>query len=139
MATEPKACAHALRSGLTDAEQPGRGRPFAFLSKLRLPRRRSAGWGGSRWGGAIVRRVTRWFCTSVVGAVLSGFALLLGTGRFRRGPILLELSDSHGLHLGDLFVIACWLLAMLALAWLAVRSRRPAQAQPGDAPLRTRS
>jgi hypothetical protein len=55
---------------------------------------------------------------------LSGFALLLGTGRFRRGPIVLVLSQSHGLHAGDLLVIGFWVLAVSALVWLAMPSHR---------------
>jgi hypothetical protein len=63
----------------------------------------------------------------VVGAVLTGFAFLLLTGRYLTdGPVLVRLGDGHGLHAGDLFVIAGWLAAMTALVLLTSRgpSRR---------------
>jgi hypothetical protein len=61
----------------------------------------------------------------VVGAVLTVFAFLLLTGRYiNDGPILVALTDEHGLHAGDLFVIAGWVAAMTALVLLAT-SRAP--------------
>ncbi|MGY1802927.1 hypothetical protein ACI78T_06575 [Blastococcus sp. SYSU D00922] len=67
----------------------------------------------------------RWLSALVVGAVLSGFAFLLLTGRYLTdGPVLLTLGAHHGLHAGDLFVLAAWALAMAALAVLVRRGRQ---------------
>lgn len=69
-------------------------------------------------------RVLHWFCALVVGSVLSGFAFLLLTGQyFADGPVVAQVVQEHGLHRGDVFVIAGWGLAMVALAWLSVRTR----------------
>jgi hypothetical protein len=55
----------------------------------------------------------------VVGAVVTLFAFLLLTGRYiTDGPILVRISDGHGLHAGDLFIIAGWAAAMTALVLL---------------------
>jgi hypothetical protein len=71
----------------------------------------------------------RWLYALVVGVVLSGFAFLLLTGQYiREGPVLLSVTRDHGLHAGDLFVIAGWLVAVAALVlltWLPVRSPTP--------------
>ncbi|WP_336033482.1 hypothetical protein [Geodermatophilus sp. FMUSA9-8] len=68
----------------------------------------------------------RWTCAAVTGAVLSGFAFLLVTGNYiNDGPVLVRLSVTHGLHLGDLFIGAGWLVAMLMLLVLARPDRRP--------------
>jgi len=70
--------------------------------------------------------VLRWLCALVVGVVVSGFAFLLLTGRYlNRGQVLFLVSPSHGLHSGDLLVIAGWVVAMLALLTLARRGDRP--------------
>ena len=70
------------------------------------------------------RGVLRWLCALIVGAVLSGFAFLLLTGRYvNDGPVLVALSATHGLHLGDLFIATGWAVAMLAVVWLTVTSR----------------
>jgi hypothetical protein len=69
--------------------------------------------------------VLRWLCTLVVGVVVSGFAFLLITGRYLNdGRVLFRVSQDHGLHSGDLFVIAGWAVAMLALLTLAARAGR---------------
>ena len=61
----------------------------------------------------------------VVGAVVTLFAFLLLTGRYiNDGPILVRISDGHGLHAGDLFVVAGWAVAMTALVLLTT-SRGP--------------
>ena len=68
----------------------------------------------------------RWLCTLVVAVVVSGFAFLLLTGRYlNRGQVLFRVSPEHGLHSGDLLVIAGWVVAMLALLTLARRGDRP--------------
>ncbi|CCG01365.1 hypothetical protein [Blastococcus saxobsidens] len=65
----------------------------------------------------------RSICALMIGGVVTGFAFLLVTGRYiNEGPILLSLSSAHGLHAGDLFVLAGWAAAMLALACLVVLS-----------------
>jgi hypothetical protein len=52
---------------------------------------------------------------------VSGFAFLLLTGRYiNDGPVLVTLSSQHGLHEGDLFVIAGWAVSMVCLFALAV-------------------
>ncbi|MGY1716405.1 hypothetical protein ACI78R_18225 [Geodermatophilus sp. SYSU D01106] len=70
--------------------------------------------------------MVRWMCAAVAGAVVSGFAFLLVTGKYiNDGPVLVRLSWSHGVHLGDLFIGAGWLVAMLMLVVLARPVRRP--------------
>ena len=65
-------------------------------------------------------------CAAVAGAVVSGFAFLLVTGNYiNDGPVLVRLSWSHGLHLGDLFIAAGWLVAVAMLLVLARPIRRP--------------
>ncbi|WP_139173468.1 hypothetical protein [Geodermatophilus telluris] len=67
----------------------------------------------------------RWVCVAVAGVVLSGSALLLVAGHHTYdGPVLLQVSATHGLHVGDLFVVAGWAVAMTVLGLLA-RPRRP--------------
>lgn len=69
--------------------------------------------------------VLRWLCALVVGGVVSGFAALLITGRYANdGPLVVALTRSHGLHAGDLFVLAGWAVAMAAVVLLARRSGR---------------
>ncbi|MGY1834599.1 hypothetical protein ACI79P_05765 [Blastococcus sp. SYSU DS0510] len=72
----------------------------------------------------------RWLCASVAGAVVSGFAFLLITGEYsNEGPVLLTLVGSHGVHAGDLFVLAGWAVAVLALVGLAAPPGRVADAE----------
>ncbi len=67
----------------------------------------------------------RWLCAVVVGVILTGFTFLLLTGRYiNDGPVLITLVQSHGLHAGDLFVIAGWAVGMTALVILARDSDR---------------
>jgi hypothetical protein len=62
----------------------------------------------------------RWLCALVAAGVLSGFAFLLLTGEYlKEGPVLASLTRDHGLHAGDLFVIAAWVAGMLAVVVLA--------------------
>jgi hypothetical protein len=73
-----------------------------------------------------VRRVIRWLYASVAEAVLSGFAFLLLTGRYiNEGRVVLSVSQRHGLHSGDLFVLAGWFVATCALVALVLSRRRP--------------
>ena len=63
-------------------------------------------------------------CALVVGAIVSGFTFLLLTGDYvNDGPVLVAVTRSHGLHAGDVFVMAGWVVAMAAIAVLA---RKPA-------------
>jgi hypothetical protein len=67
--------------------------------------------------------VARWIYVVVIGAVVSGFAFLLVTGRYiNDGPVLVSLGHGHGLHEGDIFVIAGWSVSMAALLRLAATS-----------------
>jgi hypothetical protein len=62
----------------------------------------------------------RWLCVLIVGGVLSGFAFLLLTGQYvKEGRVVATVTPGHGLHAGDLFVIAGWVVAMTALLVLA--------------------
>jgi hypothetical protein len=56
----------------------------------------------------------------MVGGTLSAFTFLLVTGDYiTDGPVLIAVTRSHGLHAGDLFVMAGWAVAMTALFLLA--------------------
>jgi hypothetical protein len=60
--------------------------------------------------------VLRWLGALVVGGILSAFTFLLLTGRYiNDGPVVISLTESHGLHAGDLFVIAGWAVGMATL------------------------
>ncbi|WP_164704320.1 hypothetical protein [Blastococcus litoris] len=73
----------------------------------------------------------RWLCALTVGAVLSGFAFLLLTGRYiNDGPVLVVLTVDHGLHAGDLFVLAGWVMAIVALGVLVRNGRRVGPPEP---------
>lgn len=76
-------------------------------------------------------------CALVVGAVLTGFAFLLLAAKYPEdGPVLVTITEDHGVHLGDLFVVGGWAVAMLALLVLARAStrRRAAVAARAEAP-----
>lgn len=108
------------RGPATDYPWPSTtSRPWTLLSQTELGT-------GPR---ANLYRVKRWLCALLVGGVLSGFAFLLVTGQYLNdGPVVLSLTRSHGLHAGDLFVVAGWAVAMAALAILVVQSARPRSA-----------
>jgi hypothetical protein len=68
--------------------------------------------------------VLRLLCALPIAGVLTGFAFLLVTGKYlKEGPVLVDLSYNHGLHKGDLLVMAGWAVAMLALLVLLVAPR----------------
>ena len=80
--------------------------------------------GGHRPTCGYRRAVLRWLSALVVAAVLSGFAVLLLTGQYvNEGPVLMRLSQTHGVHVGDLFVVLGWAAALLVggLLWSAGR------------------
>ena len=53
--------------------------------------------------------MVRWVGALLTAAVLSGFAFLLLTGDYiREGPVLVTLSESHGIHRGDVGIVAFW-------------------------------
>lgn len=67
-------------------------------------------------------RVLRWLSAGVAAVVVTGFAFLLLTGRYiNDGPVVVPLTHSRGLHEGDLFVLAGWLLSLVAVAVLLFR------------------
>ena len=62
----------------------------------------------------------RRLCALLVAGIISGFTFLLLTGDYvNDGPVVVAVTESHGLHAGDLFVIAGWAVALGALALLA--------------------
>jgi hypothetical protein len=76
-------------------------------------------------GSGYRRAVVRWVCTSVTAFVLTGFTFLLLTGHYiEDGPVLVRLSPDHGIHQGDVFVVAGWVLAMLSLVVLTTLAGR---------------
>jgi hypothetical protein len=70
-------------------------------------------------------RVLRLLCALVPAGVLSGFTFLLLTGDYiNDGRVVIGLGGDHGVHEGDLFVVAGWLVSLTALAVLLARPRR---------------
>jgi hypothetical protein len=64
-------------------------------------------------------------CALVVGGTLSAFTFLLLTGNYiNDGPVVVAVTESHGVHAGDVFVIAGWAVAMAALFLLARHAGR---------------
>ncbi|MGY5882450.1 hypothetical protein [Modestobacter lacusdianchii] len=67
----------------------------------------------------------RWLGASVAVAVLTAFAYLLVTGRYAdEGPVLLVLRPGRGVHRGDLFVVAGWVLGVSAVLTAAASAGR---------------
>ena len=63
----------------------------------------------------------RWLVALVAAGVLSVFALLLLNGQYRvDGPVILTLSEGHGIHRGDVLIAGGWLIGMIAVAVLTV-------------------
>jgi hypothetical protein len=61
----------------------------------------------------------------VAALVLSGFAFLLLTGQYLSdGQVVVEVTREHGLHQGDLFVVAAWAVAMICLLVLTTMPAR---------------
>jgi hypothetical protein len=69
--------------------------------------------------------VLRWLFALVVAGYLTVFAFLLVTGEYiNDGPILISLTEDHGIHQGDVFITTGWVAAMLSEAGLLFTSRR---------------
>ncbi|SDX49082.1 hypothetical protein SAMN05661080_00150 [Modestobacter sp. DSM 44400] len=70
-------------------------------------------------------RLLHWLCVLVAAGVLTGFALLLLTGKYvSDGPVVVAVTHDHGVHAGDPFVVAGWALGMLAVGRLALAPGR---------------
>jgi hypothetical protein len=71
------------------------------------------------------RAVLRWLLALVIAGVLSAFAVLLLTGQYvNDGPVLVTLSEGHGIHEGDVFVVTGWAAALLSEAGLLLLGAR---------------
>jgi hypothetical protein len=69
--------------------------------------------------------VLRWLVGLVAAAVLSVFAVLLLNGRYRaEGHVILQLSEDHGIHRGDVLITVGWLIGMIAVAVLLLERPR---------------
>ncbi|MGY1635516.1 hypothetical protein ACI78V_02540 [Geodermatophilus sp. SYSU D00742] len=67
----------------------------------------------------------RWLFALVVAGTLSVFAFLLVTGEYMNdGAVLLRLSEHHGIHRGDVFVVTGWAAALLSEAGLLLGGPR---------------
>ena len=67
----------------------------------------------------------RWLLALVVAGVLSAFAVLLLTGRYiNDGPVVLSLTETHGVHEGDLYIVGGWAIALLSEAGLLLVGTR---------------
>jgi hypothetical protein len=73
------------------------------------------------------RAVLRWLFAIVIAGIVSAFAVLLLTGDYiNEGPVLVTLSEGHGIHEGDLFVATGWAAALFSeagLLFLGTRGR----------------
>ena len=69
--------------------------------------------------------MVRWLGALLAALVLTGFAFLLLSGDYiREGPVLLTLSQTHGIHRGDVGIVSFWVLGMTGLGLtLASRGR----------------
>ncbi len=71
------------------------------------------------------RGVLRWLLALVIAGIVSAFAFLLLTGDYiNEGPVLVTLSEGHGIHEGDVFVVTGWATALLSEAGLLLVGRR---------------
>jgi hypothetical protein len=67
----------------------------------------------------------RWLFAIVIAGILSAFAVLLLTGEYvNDGPVLVALSEGHGIHKGDVFVVTGWAAALLSEVGLLLVGRR---------------
>lgn len=55
----------------------------------------------------------------IAAGVLSVFAVLLIKGQYRLdGPVVLSVSETHGIHRGDVLIGGGWLIGVIAVAML---------------------
>ncbi|MFQ1003228.1 hypothetical protein [Modestobacter sp. SSW1-42] len=67
----------------------------------------------------------RWAGALLATAALSLFAVLLLTGQYlREGPVLVTLSAGHGIHRGDVGIVAIWLLGVIGVLTCALSGPR---------------
>ena len=67
----------------------------------------------------------RWLFALVLAGIVSAFAVLLLTGEYvNDGPVLVSLSEDHGIHEGDVFVATGWATALLSEGGLLLAGRR---------------
>ncbi|MGK5110432.1 hypothetical protein [Geodermatophilus sp. CPCC 205506] len=63
----------------------------------------------------------RWLFALVVAGIVSAFAFLLITGDYlNEGRVLFRLTEDHGMHQGDIFVLCGWAAALLSEIGLLV-------------------
>jgi hypothetical protein len=68
--------------------------------------------------------VIRWLGALLAAGVMTAFALLLLSGQyFREGPVVATLTHNHGIHRGDIGIMAAWTLGMIGLALTVPRRR----------------
>jgi len=68
--------------------------------------------------------MVRWLGALLAAAIISVFAVLLLTGdHVREGPVVVELSTTHGIHRGDVGIVSLWTLGMLGLLAVVVSGR----------------
>ena len=94
---------------------------------MRVSRHRCQVCGGGRRSSGYGYRlaVVRWVCATAIALILTSFTFLLLTGHYiNDGPVLVRVSRSHGIHEGDVFVVAGWVVAMLSLVVLTVLAGR---------------
>lgn len=95
---------------------------FTFAAAPATPRRAAA-----PTAAPAPRRLV-WTATAVAVVVLTGFFVLIVSGRVvTEGPVVAVLTRTHGIHLGDLFALGAWALAtggLLASALAATVLRR---------------
>ncbi|SFK92694.1 hypothetical protein [Geodermatophilus ruber] len=67
----------------------------------------------------------RWLLALVIAGIVTAFAVLLLTGKYiNDGPVLIAFSSEHGIHRGDVFVIAGWAATLLSEVGLLLTAGR---------------
>jgi hypothetical protein len=67
----------------------------------------------------------RWLGALLTAMVMTGFALLLLSGEYiREGPVVVTLSEAHGIHRGDVGIVSFWVLGMIGLGINLASSQR---------------
>ena len=76
----------------------------------------------------------RWIGALLTATVMSGFAFLLLTGDYiREGPVVATLTETHGIHRGDVGIVCLWTLGMIGLL-IAALARPASRARDVDRP-----